>query len=987
MKSEDVGSLPIVEEDRLIGVVTDRDLALRVIAEGRRRRHARGRDRLEGRRHDRPAAEPRGGRAPDGGAPDAAAARRRGGRQLVGILAQADVAQAATTRSRARSCSRSRSNGRCPQIGVKEYPRPADTACGMGVAVYTGPFGREQAERLLWRAGFGPRPGEAAGAREARPRRRRPLAHPPGRREARRPGAARRQGPPARARATPGATTTSGGSTGWCARARPLVERMTLVWHDWFATSNRRRRLAEADARPEPAAAPPRARLVRRRCCSRSRKDPAMLLWLSGTENTKWSPNENYARELMELFTLGAGSGYTERDVREQARALTGLTNDWKRGAGNVNFRFDRERHDAGHEAHLRQDAARSTGGTPCRLCLQPPAAPVVLRRQALELLHPDRAGRGDAARARGALPQGLRDPPGRRGDPAPPALYTGPADGQAAGRLHRRPAARRSAAASTRPSWVVARRREPASGSSCRRTSPAGTTTRWLDTATFRGRWLIANYASAAVRARPTKQAADAARRAEGARRRARSRSGATRRSARRRARRCSTFARGAMGDANAKLEADELPLSSTANALRQLIAVSPDLQTCWDDGPLLQRLLAHRAAPPRGRRGRARAAGDRGRACRCPPAPGLDRRSFLARSAGLALAVYGGARARCRARSRRASPRPPRPDRRRVLVSVFLDGGADSLSMLSPAGDPLYRKLRPKPRAARLGRARRSPRTTRLRWHPSLAGARARSTARARSRVLPGDRLHRARTSRTSPRATSGRSARRTTQLRTGWLGRYLDRVGSPDNPLQGLSLDWRLQPALATAKMPVASIDGPDRTTSGRANVWGDVETRMLDAIGALGALPTHGDPALAQATSARAPVGAAARAAARRSRRRTTSPASRARSPTRRATTTFPRRLAGLAAMLAAGLPLRVVALARAGRLRHARRPAAGRSPDGPEADRRHRCSPSSATSRRAGSPTACSSTSGRSSAAARRRTARTAPTTARPAPAS
>ena len=50
----------------------------------------------------------------------------------------------------------------------------------------------------------------------------------------------------------------------------------------------------------------------------------------------------------MELFTLGAGRGYSERDVREQARALTGFDNDWKRGAGNVNFRFDRERHDAG---------------------------------------------------------------------------------------------------------------------------------------------------------------------------------------------------------------------------------------------------------------------------------------------------------------------------------------------------------------------------------------------------------------------------------------------------------------------------------------------------------------------------------------------------------------------------------------------------------------------------------------------------------------
>ncbi len=76
---------------------------------------------------------------------------------------------------------------------------------------------------------------------------------------------------------------------------------------------------------------------------------------------------------------------------------------------------------------------------------------------------------------------------------------------------------------------------------------------------------------------------------------------------------------------------------------------------------------------------------------------------------------------------------------------------------------------------------------------------------------------------------------------QLRTGWLGRYLDRVGSPDNPLQGLSLDWRLQPALATAKMPVASIDGPDHYDFWTRNVWGDVEKRMLDTIGALGHLP--------------------------------------------------------------------------------------------------------------------------------------------------
>ena len=61
---------------------------------------------------------------------------------------------------------------------------------------------------------------------------------------------------------------------------------------------------------------------------------------------------------------------------------------------------------------------------------------------------------------------------------------------------------------------------------------------------------------------------------------------------------------------------------------------------------------------------------------------------------------------------------------------------------------------------------------------------------------------------------------------RLATGWLGRYLDRVGSHDNPLQGLSLDWSLQPSLATAKMPVAAVDAPDRYDFWARGVWGEV-----------------------------------------------------------------------------------------------------------------------------------------------------------------
>ena len=63
--------------------------------------------------------------------------------------------------------------------------------------------------------------------------------------------------------------------------------------------------------------------------------DPAMLLFLNGIDNRRDAVNENYARELMELFTLGADRGaYTENDVRELARALTGWRADWSTTAG-----------------------------------------------------------------------------------------------------------------------------------------------------------------------------------------------------------------------------------------------------------------------------------------------------------------------------------------------------------------------------------------------------------------------------------------------------------------------------------------------------------------------------------------------------------------------------------------------------------------------------------------------------------------------------
>ena len=294
-------------------------------------------------------------------------------------------------------------------------------------------------------------------------------------------------------------------------------------------------------------------------------------------------------------------------------------------------------------------------------------------------------------------------------------------------------------------------------------------------------------------------------------------------------------------------------------------------------------------------------------------PAGTGLDRRSFLARTAGLALSIYGGAALLPRAFEEGiAAAAAAGPQK--VLVSVFLDGGADSLSMLFPSGDPLYRRLRPRlalPASSGIPFGE----DDRLRWHPSLA-AMAQLHGEGKVAVMPGvgyagpDQSHFTSRHFWEVGATSE-------QLRTGWLGRYLDRTGSADNPLQGLSLDWRLQPSLATAKMPVASIDGPDQYDFWARNVWGEVETRMLDAIGSLGSLPTNGDAALAQATSA-------ARQSARlREQLLPFKPKGEGQpgytSPVAYPTSEdeFPRRLAGLAAMLGAGLPVRVVALTAPG----------------------------------------------------------------------
>lgn len=290
-------------------------------------------------------------------------------------------------------------------------------------------------------------------------------------------------------------------------------------------------------------------------------------------------------------------------------------------------------------------------------------------------------------------------------------------------------------------------------------------------------------------------------------------------------------------------------------------------------------------------------------------PAGSGLTRRELVARSLGAALAVYGGGSLLPEALEEGISAAAAADPRGRVLVSVFLDGGADSLSMLSPAEDPLYRSLRPRLALPADGGTPFAE-DPRLRWHPSLA-ALATLHGEGKLSVAPGMGYAGPNQSHFTSRhfyevgETSARA-------RTGWLGRYLDRTGRPDNPLQGLSLDNRLQPALATARMPTAAIDGPDRYDFWTRGVWGEVAERMLDAIRDLGSLPHGGDPGLAAAADAALQShrlhGQLVPFRPKEGSKGIPSPV-----PYPVSDDAFPRRLAGLAAMLAAGLPVRVVAL--------------------------------------------------------------------------
>ena len=172
----------------------------------------------------------------------------------------------------------------------------------------------------------------------------------------------------------------------------PLQEKMTLFWHGIFATGYNK--VIHGKALSD------QTRMFRSYAMGNFRellvelsKDPAMIIWLDNQDNHKGSINENYGRELLELFSMGVGN-YTEEDIKECARAFTGWTianreymelrsqrdSDWPYGRISWHFEFHREDHDNDEKTFLGETGNWDGDDIVDIICKQPATARFISR-------------------------------------------------------------------------------------------------------------------------------------------------------------------------------------------------------------------------------------------------------------------------------------------------------------------------------------------------------------------------------------------------------------------------------------------------------------------------------------------------------------------------------------------------------------------------------------------------------------------------------
>ena len=164
----------------------------------------------------------------------------------------------------------------------------------------------------------------------------------------------------------------------------PLTERMTLFWHNHFVSSQQKVKYSQLMYRQN--------MLLRRQALGNFgtllhavSKDPAMLIYLDNANNRKGAPNENFAREVMELFTLGEGH-YTEQDIKEAARAYTGWSIDPETGE----YKWRPFIHDGGEKTVLGRSGNFSGDDVLDILLAQPACAEFIVNKLWREFISPN---------------------------------------------------------------------------------------------------------------------------------------------------------------------------------------------------------------------------------------------------------------------------------------------------------------------------------------------------------------------------------------------------------------------------------------------------------------------------------------------------------------------------------------------------------------------------------------------------------------------
>ncbi|WP_457335541.1 DUF1800 domain-containing protein [Rhizobacter sp. P5_C2] len=163
----------------------------------------------------------------------------------------------------------------------------------------------------------------------------------------------------------------------------PLAERMALFWHNHFATSVQKVQ--------NPQGMFIQQQLFRKHALGSFSdmlhgvaRDPAMLIYLDGAANKAQAPNENFAREVMELFTLGEGQ-YREQDIKEAARAFSGWTVDRADWSARLRPRL----HDGGSKTLLGRSADFDADGALDQMLAQPAAARFIAGKLWREFVSP----------------------------------------------------------------------------------------------------------------------------------------------------------------------------------------------------------------------------------------------------------------------------------------------------------------------------------------------------------------------------------------------------------------------------------------------------------------------------------------------------------------------------------------------------------------------------------------------------------------------